>query len=234
MKQIIALGGGGFSMEPENPLLDRYILEQTQAQRPKICFVGTASGDSAGYIERFYNAYEKLACEPSHLSLFKLPEGNLEEFVLGKDIIYVGGGNTRSMLALWREWGMDDILRKAYDRGIVLAGLSAGSICWFEQGVTDSVTGHLGPIQGLGLIPGSHCPHYDGEEERRPAYHALLKVGKLAPGIAAEDGVALHYRDGELHDVVSSRPKTQAYRVEVVNGRIEEHKLEPVFLGTKE
>ena len=150
MKQIIALGGGGFSMEPENPLLDLYILEQAQAQRPKICFVGTASGDSAGYIERFYTAYKTLLCEPSHLSLFKLPEGDLEEFVLDKDIIYVGGGNTRSMLALWREWGMDDILRKAYDRGIVLAGLSAGSICWFEQGVTDSVTGHLGPIQGLG------------------------------------------------------------------------------------
>lgn len=234
MKQIIALGGGGFSMEPENPLLDRYILEQAQVQRPKICFVGTASGDSAGYIERFYTAYETLPCEPSHVSLFKLPEGNLEEFVLDKDIIYVGGGNTRSMLALWREWGMDDILRKAYDRGIVLAGLSAGSICWFEQGVTDSVTGHLGPIQGLGLITGSHCPHYDGEEDRRPAYHELLQSGKLASGVAADDGVALHYHDGELYEVVSSRPKAQAYRVEAVNGRIEEHKLEPAFLGVKE
>ncbi|NGZ76993.1 Type 1 glutamine amidotransferase-like domain-containing protein [Saccharibacillus alkalitolerans] len=231
MKQIIAMGGGGFSMEPENLLLDRYILEQSAAERPKVCFLGTASGDSPGYIERFYTAFRTLPCEPSHLSLFKLPESGLEKEVLDQDVIYVGGGNTRSMLALWREWGLNDILREAYERGIVLAGLSAGSICWFEEGVTDSVTGRLGGIRGLGILSGSHCPHYDGEEERRPAYHALLRSGEVGAGIAADDGAALHYRDGKLYRVATSRPRAGAYRVEALDGEVSETALEiePLF-----
>ncbi|GGO08204.1 peptidase E [Saccharibacillus kuerlensis] len=231
MKQIIAMGGGGFSMEPENLLLDRYILEQSEAERPRICFVGTASGDSPGYIERFYTAFGSLSCEPTHLSLFKLPEGSLEDFVLNQDIIYVGGGNTRSMLALWREWGLDRILRRAYEKGIILAGLSAGSICWFEQGVTDSVTGQLGVIEALGLLPGSHCPHYDGEAERRPAYREMLEKGEIESGIAADDGAALHYREGELYQVVSSREQAAAYQVINRSGNVCEDKLESVFLG---
>ncbi|OWR29899.1 peptidase E [Saccharibacillus sp. O23] len=231
MKQIIAMGGGGFSMEPENLLLDRYILEQSSAERPKVCFLGTASGDAPGYIERFYEAFRTLPCEPSHLSLFKLPEGDLKAYMLEQDVIYVGGGNTRSMLALWREWGMDEMLREAYERGVVLAGLSAGAICWFEEGVTDSVTGQLGAIRALGLLPGSHCPHYDGEAERRPGYRGLLQSGEIGDGIAADDGVALHYRDGKLHRIVSSRPAAQAYRVELKDGTVQETVLDTEFLG---
>src|SRR5690606_24677021 len=134
MRQIIAMGGGGFSMEPDNTLLDEYILCQSKAKKPNICFIPTASGDSDGYIQRFYNFFEKKECKPFHLSLFKGHTDRIEEFILSHDIIYVGGGNTRNMLVLWREWGVDKFLRKAYENGVLLCGISAGSICWFEEG----------------------------------------------------------------------------------------------------
>ncbi|TES55669.1 hypothetical protein E2L07_07035 [Halalkalibacterium halodurans] len=138
MKQIIALGGGGFSMEPENPLLDTYILDQCTKANPKICFIPTASGDSEHYITKFYDFFGKQDCQPSHLSLFRPPTRDLESYLLDKEILYVGGGNTKNLLILWKEWGLDSILRKAWKEGILLAGISAGSICWFEEGGTDS------------------------------------------------------------------------------------------------
>ena len=130
MRQIIAMGGGGFSMEPDNPLLDRYILKQAGTEKSKICFLPTASGDSEQYISRFYNFFNKQNCDPSHLSLFNPPSRDLEKFILEKDILYVGGGNTKNLLALWKEWELDSILRKAWEEGVILAGLSAGAICW--------------------------------------------------------------------------------------------------------
>lgn len=230
MKQIIALGGGGFSMEPENLLLDQYILKQSQKTIPKICFVPTASGDAEGYIDRFYTAFQQLECEPSHLSLFKAPTTDLRSFVLEKDIIYVGGGNTRNLLALWREWRLDEIFKEASEKGIILSGLSAGSLCWFEEGVTDSIPGKLTPIQCLGFLKGSHCPHYDGEANRRPSYHELLQNG-LAEGYAADDGAGLHFVDGALKRVVGSRPHAHGYKVTKVDGQIREDVLPTVYLG---
>lgn len=214
MKQIIALGGGGFSMEPENPLLDQYILKQAKRATPKICFLATASGDSENYISRFYQFFEKQDCQPSHLSLFNPPTRDLESFLLEKDIIYVGGGNTKNLLILWQEWGVDKIVRKAWEQGIVLAGISAGSICWFEEGVTDSYGDGLEPLKCLGLLKGSNCPHYDGESERRPAYQQLIATNQITPGIATDDGVALHFIDQELSHIVSSRPNAKAYKVD--------------------
>lgn len=230
MKQIIALGGGGFSMEPENPLLDRYILKQVGKTNPKIGFIGTASGDAEGYISNFYNFFEKEDCQPSHLSLFKPPTRDLESFVLEKDILYVGGGNTKNLMILWKEWGLDTILKKAWEQGIVLAGISAGSLCWFEEGVTDSYGDELEPLNCLGFLAGSNCPHYDGEADRRPTYHKLVSSQKLQPGYAADDGVALHFIDQQLHKVVSSRPTAKAYRVEFDENVIE-RELETVYLG---
>jgi dipeptidase E len=227
MKQIIAMGGGGFSMEPENKKLDHYILAQSKTEKPNICFIPTASGDSEGYIERFYKAFKTEKCVPEHLSLFSPPQ-NLEEFVKKQDIFYVGGGNTKNLLALWREWGLDTLLKKAYEDGKILAGLSAGSLCWFEEGVTDSF-GPLRGLQCLGFIQGSHCPHYDGEEERRPAYHNLIIKG-LKDGYAADDGAALHFINGKLHRAVSSREKAKAYFVHLENERIKETMLETHFL----
>lgn len=225
------MGGGGFSMEPDNLLLDQYIINQSNASRPKVCFLPTASGDAEGYIERFYKAFRSLSSEPSHLSLFKPSTRDLEGFLLEKDIIYVGGGNTKSMLALWKEWGIDVILRKAWKSGTILAGLSAGSICWFEEGTTDSYGDGLETIKGLGLIAGSHSPHYDGEENRRPLYHSFIERGELKPGYSADDGAALHFIDGGLDQAVSSRPYASVYRVEKKDGVITEYKIATNYLG---
>ena len=218
-------------MEPENPLLDQYVLAQTKKKKPRVCFVGTAGGDSQGYIDRFYEAFKKLDCEPSHLSLFQGPVGSLESYVMAKDVIYVGGGNTRNLLVLWREWGLDKILRKAWENGIVLAGISAGSICWFDEGVTDSVPGELTSLKCLGLLSGSNCPHYDGEAQRRPSYHALMTAGKIGEGYACDDGVALHYTGDKLTHVISSRPNAKAYRLTLSHGKVVEEAITPHYLG---
>ncbi|WP_026906750.1 Type 1 glutamine amidotransferase-like domain-containing protein [Paucisalibacillus globulus] len=221
MRQIIALGGGGFSMEPDNPLLDRYILNQSIKKLPKVCFIPTASGDSDNYIHRYYKFFEQENCLPSHLSLFKPPTRDLEGFILEKDIIYVGGGNTRNLLVLWKEWGLDTILKKAWESGIVLVGISAGAIFWFEEGVTDSYGDRLEPLTCLGLLKGSNCPHYDGEVNRRPSYQELIAKGKIKSGIATDDGIALHFIDQELREVISSRPDAMAYKVYFDNIKLE-------------
>ena len=229
-KQIIALGGGGFSMEPDNPLLDQYIIKQTQKQTPKVCFIGTATGDAEGYILKFYIAFTKLSCTPSHLSLFNPATKNIEDFILSQDVIYVGGGNTRSLIALWKEWKVDVYLRAAWEKGIVLTGISAGSLCWFEEGLSDFLPGELNKLKCLGFLPGSNCPHYDGEANRRPAYHKLVLSGEISEGIAADDGVALHYVETKLVNVVSSRSDAKAYLVQKKIDEIDEQVLQTIYL----
>jgi peptidase E len=228
-KQILAMGGGGFSMEPDNLALDRFLLSLSDKERPKVCFIGTASGDADNYIERFYTSMKTLNCEPSHLALYRAPEGSLRDFVLDKDIIYVGGGNTRNLLALWKEWQLDEYLLEAYGNGTVLAGISAGSLCWFEQGVTDSIPGKLSSLDCLGILKGSNCPHYDGEADRRDSYHQLLSEG-MKGGVACDDGVAAYYVDGELVKFVSSRESASAYEVSFDNGKVSEKQVSPKYL----
>jgi peptidase E len=221
--QIIAMGGGGFLMEPDNLSLDQYILDASRAATPKVCFVGTASGDAQSFIDRFYAAFTTLHCSPAHISLFKPEPGDLREKVLKQDVIYVGGGNTRNLLALWREWGFDSILREAWESGVVLAGISAGSICWFQQGLSDSVRpGELHPLTCLGFLPGSNCPHYDGEPDRRSTYQMFVAEGKMEAGYAADDGAALHFIGTKPARAVCSRPAAKVYRVErQVEGAVE-------------
>ncbi|TMW71218.1 peptidase E [Alteribacter natronophilus] len=231
MRQIIAMGGGGFSMEPENLLLDRYILAQVKSDVPKVCFVPTASGDQTNYIERFYKAFQTLPCEPSHLSLFEPEVPDIENFILDKDVIYVGGGNTRNLLVLWKEWGLDTILKKAYEKGIILTGLSAGSICWFEEGLTDPLNAPLYKLDCLGFLKGSNCPHYDGENKRKPAYHRLVLKGEIKEGYAADDGAALHFINETLSSSVSSRPGAKAYKVMIEGNRIVEEEIKTVYVG---
>ncbi len=225
------MGGGGFSMEPDNPLLDRYVLAQARRDSPRVCFIPTASGDSEGYIGRFHEHFRAHPCVPTHLSLFKPDFDDLAGFILEQDVVYVGGGNTRNLLALWREWGLDAILRRAFDAGTVLAGLSAGSICWFQQGLSDSFGPGWSPITGLGIVPGSHCPHYHDEPGRREAYQRLIAAGGLLDGVAADDGIALHYIESGLAKVVSSRPDAGAYTVSRVDGSAVERRLQPEYLG---
>lgn len=229
-RQIIALGGGGFSMEPDNPLLDRYILQQANAANPSICLLATASGDHPQYIANFYAAYTQLLCKPSHVTFFsRTPD--LRARLLSQDIIFVGGGNTKSMLAVWREWDMPAILGEAWQAGVILAGVSAGAICWFEQGITDSGANGLAVLDCLEFLPGSCCPHFDGEKERRPAYHRFLTADTIQPGYALDDGSAGHFVDDKLARVVSSRPDARAYRLAAVENAVREETLHADFLG---
>ena len=221
------MGGGGFSMEPDNPLLDEFVLSLARAERPRVCFIPTASGDAESYVAGFYRAFSAFDCRPSDLQLFARKVAELRAFVLEQDVIYVGGGSTANLLAVWRVHGLDAILREAWESGVVLCGISAGMNCWFEQSVTDSF-GALAPLDdGLGLIAGSACPHYDGENERRPAYRRLIESGELGGGVAADDGAALVFLGTDVEEVVASRPQAAAYRV----GREGEERLPVRYLG---
>jgi peptidase E len=212
-QQIIALGGGGFTDSSEDLGLNRYLVTQTGKATPRVCFLGQAGGEALDYLARFYYGYGRLGCRTTHVSLFGCPVVDLEQVLLEQDLIFVGGGNTKSMLVLWRAWGVDDVLRRALEQGTVLAGVSAGANCWFEQGITDSVVAELSVLPCLGFLPGSFCPHYDGEATRRPAFQRFLADGEIVPGLAAEDWVGVHFVDGVLHQAVTGRPGARAYRL---------------------
>jgi dipeptidase E len=201
----IALLGGGFSDDPD-PLIDDFVLASTGRARPRVCFLPTASGDSAGYVERFHAAFDGRDCEPTDLPLFRRTRQDLRALVLGQDVVYVGGGSTANLLAVWRVHGLDAVLREAYEAGVLLCGISAGAACWLDACLTDSF-GPLAPLRdGLGLLPGSLCPHYDSEDDRRPAYLAAVAAGALPGGWALDDGAAALFTDGELTEVVTRLP----------------------------
>lgn len=223
-KQIVAMGGGGFMMEPGNPRLDDYILGLARGPHSRVCYVPTAMGDSDRQIAEFFRLLGS-RCRASYLPLFQHDVMPLEQR-LDVDVIYVADGNTINMLAIWRAHGVDRMLRAAYDRGVLLCGLSAGAICWFEEGITDSFGRPLRPMTALGFLPGSFCPHYDGEIDRRPIYQRCIADGMLA-GHAADDGAALHFVDGQLVGGAASRPSARAYRVAAADGNVVE---EPITL----
>ena len=209
--QIVAMGGLGEADEAGTLLT--FVLGLTGKERPRVCLIPTASAEKPEFIVRFYAELNRVA-ECSHVSFYPWPPEGLRELVLSQDALFVSGGNTANMLAVWRAHGFDQIVREAWEQGIVLAGSSAGMICWFEAGVTDSFGPQLeGMRDGLGFIPGSACPHYDGEERRRPVYQELVANG-FPPGIAADDAVALHYVGTELREAVTTRDDSRAYRLE--------------------
>ena len=222
--QIVAIGGG------DDPLLSAFVLDCAAVELPRVLFVPTAVGDGDSAIVRFYTAFPAGRCRPSHLKLFGIPPPDLRELVLHQDVIVVSGGNTANMLAVWRVHGLDRILREAWERGIVLSGASAGSICWFDAGVTDSFRAELDGLDCLGFLRGSNCPHYDREPQRRPAYHRLVAHG-FPPGLAADDGCALHFVGTELREVVAAWPGAAAYRVELVGGEVRETPVEARVLS---
>jgi dipeptidase E len=230
VRQIIAMGGGGFTMEPENPLLDEYVLSQSAKENPAICFLPTASSDNEEYIAMFYRYFTTQTCRPSHLALSEPPTSDLEDYILEKDIIYVGGGHTTRMLVQWKITGLDAILKKAWELGILLAGVSSGAACWFEEALTDSVPDRLTPEKCLGFLKGSCCAHYDNPK-RRPTFHRLIRSGKMRSGIGTDNFAALHIINSQVKKVVGSRPGAAAYRVRKEGKQTVERVLRPIYLG---
>jgi len=203
--RILAIGGFSLGSRFDDLVLDL-------ASGPRILFVPTAAGDPERVVVAFYESFGRRA-EPAHLSFNPWPPEELRELVLAHDVVYVSGGNTANALAIWRVHGFDLILREAWEAGKLLCGWSAGMICWFEAGVTDSFGPALaGMRDGLGFLPGSACPHYDGEARRRPVYATLVRDG-FPPGIACEDAAAVLYEGTELVEVVAREPGARAYRV---------------------
>ncbi len=204
------MGGGGFGDEPENPLLEKYLLALAEKKNPRICFVGTASGDSESYIQKFYSAFTALGGIPSHIALTQTPPANLDNFLEAQDLIYVGGGNTANLIRIWKDTAFDIAVKKAYRNGLILTGLSAGMICWFEEGTTDSF-GDLRAMNCLGILKGSASPHFDSEVERRPKLIELIRNDKISGGIALDDGVGALYLNENLKECVSSHRGLKAY-----------------------
>jgi peptidase E len=223
-RRIIACGGGGFVSTPDSPLVD-YVLAAGGKPRPRVCFVPTAGGDQLAYVAMFYRACATRDCEPSDLPLFVRTGEDVREKLLAQDVIWVGGGNTANLLAIWRAHGVDRAMRDAWEAGIVLSGASAGMICWFEASITDSFGPQLDALDdGLGFLPGSACPHYDGEDRRRPVYRAAV-AGGFPPGYAADDGVGLRFDGVELAECVSAREGASGWRIERDGDQVVERPL---------
>ena len=226
-------------MEPDNPLLDDFVLSLSRRQPARVCFIPTASADSPSYIVNFYRAFTG-RCIPTDLTLFASPlldrrparSSELAAFVAEQDVIYVGGGSTANQIAVWRTHKLGVALRDAWSRGSILSGVSAGMLCWFSGGVTDSYGGLERFNDGLGLIEATACPHY-GDDERRRAFHQTIVEGP-GTGYAAEDGAALHFAGTAFAEAVSSRPDARAYRVMRVDGRAVETRLPVRYLGLPE
>ncbi len=231
--QIVAFGGGGFSMEWGNPLLDDYVLALAKVKRPKVCFLPTASGDADHYVVRFYRAFAAPRCEPSHISLFRRETGvgDPRAHLLAQDIIYVGGGSLISLIGTWRAHGLDEALFEAWRRGVILCGGSAGSLCWFSHSVSAFHEGPARRLEGLGFLPYSNAVHYSDEPGRRSAFLDAVGAG-LPPGYGVGDGAALHFLDTAMVEVVSSRPEARARYVcaDGAGGAIEEE-LPVRYLG---
>ncbi len=228
-RNIIAIGGGGFGAYPGQGIIENYILKQTKKKNPRICFIPTATGDNEAYKVNFYSTFTRLDCRPSHLDFFKrTPE--LKNFILNQDAIFVGGGNTKSMLAVWKEWGLDKILKKAYLSGTVMSGVSAGAICWFQNGITDSWASNLKIMPCLNFIKGTCCPHYDEEPERKPAVKNFLLKNKIKNVYAVDGGAALHIKDEKIFKSVIFKKDKSSYLVDIKKKNINEKSFKKTIL----
>ena len=230
LSRILALGGGGFAGSVEDSALDEYVVALGSRARPRICLLPTASGDPEAQIDRFYRAFEPLGCELSHVSLFRLGSHplDLREHLLSRDAIYVGGGSMLNLLALWRVHGVDSLLAEAWQTGVALVGVSAGSLCWFQAGITRT-RGAPAPATGLGLLPYTLSVHDGSDPGRRAAYRAQIALG-MPGGFAVEDGVGLLFAGTKLSEAVTSRPSARAYRVDSEGTEVLEHPIEPRLL----
>ena len=230
MKQIIAIGGGGFGRNPNQRAIEKYIIEQSNIDCPNVLFIPTASAEDKSYIVNFYACFNGLNCNPSHLNFFQRTP-RIDSLINKADIIYVGGGNTKSMLAVWKEWNVDKLLMKAYNKGTILSGVSAGAICWFDTGVTDSWASNLNVIDCMGFLSGCCCPHYDSEKDRRPSVHKFINNKKVSSVYAVEDGAAMHFIDNELYKNISFYEGSNIYSVDKKDGKIVEQSQKMVQIN---
>ena len=226
---IIAIGGGGFGRNPNHRKIEKYILKLTGKEKPNIVFIPTASAENQAYIIQFYKCFTKMSCEPSHVTFFQRTP-KLDSIINKADVIYVGGGNTKSMLAVWQEWKLDKLLLKAYNNGKILSGVSAGAICWFEQGITDSWASNINVMDCLGFLPEMACPHYQEEKDRRPDVHKMLKQGKCGPGWAIDGGAAVHFKNGKYYKSIQFYSDSYVHYVSTKNGVVNEDKKEMYLL----
>lgn len=225
----ILIAGGGYGTA-----FIRYMAELTGKPRPKLCYLPTASADSPQGIITWYQNCAPLNVEASHqVSFIASPRQtrSWEEVFLSVDGIVCSGGNTLNQQAIWKAQGIDVVLRQAWDRGIVLGGASAGSLCWFEEGTTDSRPKELTTVQGLGFLRGSHSPHYDAEKDRRPLYHKLIGSGQMKPGYACDNDAGIYFEDNEVKRVVATRAGAKCYYVSVSGGRVVEKVFEPEMIS---
>ena|SRR5271165_1035009 len=230
MKQIIAIGSGG--MDDKNPSIELYILAQAKKPNPKILFLATPAGDEGGYIKYFKDYFDRFPCKPSYLSLFSPPTKDLESIVMENDIVFVSGGHSRNALVLWKSWGMDVILRKAYDNNIILSGGSAGSVVWFDECITDSVPGKLSVMPCLGILPYSNCPHYCSDH-RRKIYEKEIMAGNIKSGYAIDDDCAAHFIDGQFFRSVSIRDGYATYHCSKNEEQFIPNRKHTTYLGKK-
>ncbi len=225
---MVAIGGHSAQFKGKLAPLHRYALGLTNKAKPRVCYIPTAGGDSAEGIANFYAGFAADVCEASHLPLFQNTVEDIRAFLAAQDLIYVGGGNTRNMLTLWRLWGVDAAIHAAWENGTILAGVSAGGLCWFESGITDSYAGEVRELPCLGWVPGSFCPHYDSEPGRPPVLERLVAAGALRDGYAVEDDAAVHLRDGQLVAVVAQVPGKSAYAFSRENGCAQLRRLDAI------
>jgi len=218
-KNIVAIGGGGFGRSLGSLEIEKYLISLVVKKRPKICFIPTASGDSSLYKLNFYRAFSKLDCITSHIDFFSRTE-NLVEKVLTQDIIYVGGGNTKSMLAVWKEWNLHKILRNAYEKGIVMSGVSAGAICWFDKGITDSFAKELSILDCLGIINDVACPHFDEEKDREPYVNEVINKDIIKSCICIEGNCALHIKNDSEYSSINFGNDKKCFRVSKVKNKL--------------
>ena len=228
-KQIVAIGGGGFGRDNSSNLIEKYILNLSTKKCPKVCFLPTATGDSDTYIVRFYSIFTSLYCTPSHIEFFKRTT-NIKNHIMDQDIIFVGGGNTKSMLAIWNDWGVNNLLKDAYNKGVIMSGVSAGAICWFTSGITDSWDNELKILPCLDFISGTCCPHYDEEASRIPYVKKILIEEKVKNCISIEGGSAIHFIDGKPFKNISFKEDKNTYNVYLENKDIVEVPFDKIQL----
>jgi peptidase E len=229
MQRILAIGGGGFLMETDPSPIDDYLLRLTKKNKPRVCFVSTPSGDLPEHLEKFYGALAAATATPSYLAFVRdptaggVPVAGFEQHLLSQDAIFVGGGNTKSALAIWREWGLDLVLKRALSAGVLLSGMSAGAMCWFQYGLTDTFwSAGYHPLSCLGFLAGGCGVHYSSAARRRARVHAAIEAAAIPPSVAIDDYAAVLYCDAAVARVVSWRDGATAYQVSFAGGHAQE------------